>query len=129
MSQLRFRSTPIIIGNFESCFKQRNESTVNAAISKLRHNMLLSSESPAKWAFAGFSEGVLTVAIDGEVTMPAVVACRGCATAAWRKGRGGSVLGAACAIAMMSALPLSAGATSRLRPTLRPRGSPRNGKR
>jgi hypothetical protein len=66
MSQLRFRSTPIIIGNFESCFKQRDESTVNAAVSNHPRNMSLSTESPAKWAFAGFGEGVLTVAIESE---------------------------------------------------------------
>jgi hypothetical protein len=66
MSQLRFRSTPIIIGNFESCFKQRDESTVNATVSNHPRNMSLSTESPAKWAFAGFGEGVLTVAIESE---------------------------------------------------------------
>jgi hypothetical protein len=61
---LRFQSAPIITGNFESCFNQRDESTVNAAVFKHPRNMLLSTVSPAKWAFAAFSEGVLTVAME-----------------------------------------------------------------
>src|SRR6202030_294017 len=59
-----FRSTPILIGNFESCFKQHDESTVNAGVSNHPHNMSLSTGCIAKWAFAGFGEGVLTVAIE-----------------------------------------------------------------
>jgi hypothetical protein len=50
-------------------FKQRNESTVNAPGSQLRRNMFLSMGSPAKWAFAIFGEGALTVAVDRGVTM------------------------------------------------------------
>src|ERR1700730_16909072 len=87
MSQLRFRSTPIIIGNFESCFKQRDESTVNAAVSNHPRSMSLSKESPAKWAFAGFGEGVLTVAIESEAKRQLPPRCPGYGRRGARIGR------------------------------------------
>jgi hypothetical protein len=87
ISQLRFRSTPIIIGNFESCFKQRDESTVNAAVSNHPHNISLSTEIPAKWAYAGFGEGVLTVAIESEAKRQLSPRCPGDGASRARIGR------------------------------------------
>ena len=61
----------MITRKFESCFKQRNESTVNAGDSGPGRNVFLSMGIPVKRGFPEFLEGALTVAIDGGVTMRA----------------------------------------------------------
>jgi hypothetical protein len=66
---LPFRSSAIICRRFESRFKQRNESIVNAGELTPPGNVSLSIGSPAIRAFAAFGERALTVPLESGVTI------------------------------------------------------------
>ena len=67
--QLRFRSVSIISGNFESRFKQCDESEVNADRQKRRCNKSLITVRLEKRRFPESGQQALTVALESAVTM------------------------------------------------------------
>jgi hypothetical protein len=64
-----YRSDAIISGNFESRFKQLDESRMNAAKRADRRKGLLSRGILMKRRFIDFGEMALTVPLDGKVTI------------------------------------------------------------
>jgi hypothetical protein len=59
----------MITRKFESRFKQCDEPPVNGGGARSRRNFSLSIERPAGSGFSAFLESVLTLAVEGGVTM------------------------------------------------------------
>jgi hypothetical protein len=64
-------SWAIMCGKFESRFKRRDESRVNASLSRGRGKLALSTQMPKRLGFPHFAHLALTVAISFPITIAA----------------------------------------------------------